>query len=134
MKKGMSRIAAGLIADVLMIALLAVAFTLPGKLMSDLKSKASLDTEAAISAIISEDYAQAAGRLTNVQTEFMKAQKYMMLFLNHDDIYELQQSIAGCIQLALAEDDGQIFLEMERIKIILAYLHSIEHFSITNLL
>ena len=59
--------------------------------------------------------------------------EHLKLFLDHEDLDELDATLVGCQRLIEVQEDKQVLFELEHIINIATYLKEIEVFTIYNL-
>ena len=123
-----------LVAAVVMIPGLILLFIFPSSCIGNVSKELTSEAENAIDAVFKEDWTTVISALERMQAHFLSKKEILMMFLNHQDISELEASIRGCLQLARAHDNAQILLELESIAVSSQYLDSIEKWSLFTLL
>jgi len=68
-----------------------------------------------------------------IEKRFLPASNVLKLFYDHEDVDTLDSELSTAKQLAKVEEKAEIFLSLENIKSIAAFLAGIETFSIPNL-
>ena len=80
-----------------------------------------------------ENWEQVRQSVDIIEQRFLPASDVLKLFYDHEDVDMLDTEISTAKQLAKVEEKAEIFLSLENIKSIAAYLAGIETFSIPNL-
>ena len=80
-----------------------------------------------------ENWEQVRQNVDFIEQRFLPAGNVLKLFYDHEDVDTLDTEISTAKQHARAEEKAEIFLSLENIKSIAAYLAGIETFSIPNL-
>ena len=87
----------------------------------------------AIGMIEAGDWAEANAGINAVNDAFQEKKERLKLFLDHEDLDELDATLMGCRRLIEVQEDKQILFELERVINIATYLKEIEVFTVYNL-
>ena len=112
---------------------LAILFIVTNHSIRSISGEVIFAAEGAIDAVFREDWEDAILLLEGSSRRFEEKKHRLMLFLNHEDIAELEISLKGSLQLAKAHDDAQILLELESIITKTAFLRSVEQLRVFTL-
>lgn len=86
-----------------------------------------------IGLVQNEEWERAVVNSESMVRRFEEARDPLKLFINHEDIDELEEALKSCLQLAKAEDSGQFLVELVFIISQSSYLESIETLTLFNL-
>ena len=122
-----------IVACILSVALLIFAFTYPKQMLKELSEDTIADTHTLISAIQSQDWPHADTLIDDIEQRFLDREQPLRLFLDHEDIDEMQMTIKGVHRLVEQRDNAQLLFELEHIINMAQYIYGIESFSFHNL-
>ncbi|MDD3920727.1 MAG: DUF4363 family protein [Eubacteriales bacterium] len=122
------------IATVCIVLLLLFLFIVPSMSLKRACLALRTDAKGTLAAVFREDWDDATALLTHANDLFFSYRDGMHLYLNHQDIAELETALKGCLQMARVQENGQLLLELEHILTHLDYLESIENLTLFNLL
>lgn len=122
-----------LIACLIAFALLAFLFIYPRMQLTELSETLCTGADAVIGWIEAGDWAQARAGIDEINTAFQVEKEHLKLFLDHEDLDELDATLVGCQRLIEVQEDKQVLFELEHIINIATYLKEIEVFTIYNL-
>ena len=86
-----------------------------------------------IDLVQNEEWEKAVSNAQSMVKRFEESRDPLKLFINHEDIDELEEAVKSCLQLAKAEDSGQFLVELVFIISQSSYLESIETLTLFNL-
>ena len=115
-----------LIACLIAFALLAFLFIYPRMQLTELSETLCTGADAG-------DWVQARAGIDEINTAFQVEKEHLKLFLDHEDLDELDATLVGCQRLIEVQEDKQVLFELEHIINIATYLKEIEVFTIYNL-
>lgn len=122
-----------LVATLVILAGLILLFIFPHQCISSLSGELTSGAEAAIEHVFQENWQEVVSTLERMQQAFFSKKNALLLFLDHQQIGELESSLRGSLQLARAHDDAQILLELENVIVDAENLTSVERLSMFTL-
>lgn len=108
-------------------------FIFPAMYLKNMTEDIDVLAADAIRAVQNEDYASARQDVIRIQERFLLAHQPLKLFLNHEDIDELEVLISIAVSVSEIEDGAELLNSLERIRSCADYLENIETFSLYNL-
>ena len=115
------------------LALLLFLFLYPRMVLAELSETLCAGADALIGQIEAGDWERANAGIDEINGAFRTKKEVLKLFLNHEDLDELDATLMGCRRLIEVEEDKQVLFELERVVNIATYLKEIEVFTIYNL-
>lgn len=122
-----------LAACLIALALLLFLFLYPRMVLAELSETLCAGADALIGQIEAGDWERANAGIDEINGAFRTKKEVLKLFLNHEDLDELDATLMGCRRLIEVEEDKQVLFELERVVNIATYLKEIEVFTIYNL-
>lgn len=122
-----------LAACLIALALLLFLFLYPRMVLTELSETLCAGVDALIGQIEAGDWERANAGIDEINGAFRTKKEALKLFLNHEDLDELDATLMGCRRLIEVEEDKQVLFELERVVNIATYLKEIEVFTIYNL-
>ena len=122
-----------LAACLIALALLLFLFLYPRMVLAELSETLCAGADAHIGQIEAGDWERAIAGIDEINGAFRTKKETLKLFLNHEDLDELDATLMGCRRLIEVEEDKQVLFELERVVNIATYLKEIEVFTIYNL-
>lgn len=122
-----------LAACLIALALLLFLFLYPRMVLTELSETLCAGADALIGQIEAGDWERANAGIDEINGAFRTKKEVLKLFLNHEDLDELDATLMGCRRLIEVEEDKQVLFELERVVNIATYLKEIEVFTIYNL-
>lgn len=122
-----------LAACLIALALLLFLFLYPRMVLAELSETLCAGADALIGQIEAGDWERANAGINEINGAFRTKKEVLKLFLNHEDLDELDATLMGCRRLIEVEEDKQVLFELERVVNIATYLKEIEVFTIYNL-
>jgi hypothetical protein len=122
-----------LAACLIALALLLFLFLYPRMVLTELSETLCAGADALIGQIEAGDWERANAGIDEINGAFRTKKEALKLFLNHEDLDELDATLMGCRRLIEVEEDKQVLFELERVVNIATYLKEIEVFTIYNL-
>lgn len=114
--------------------LLLFLFIVPSMVLSNMCHALRTYTLEARSAAENSEQKTAVFHLEQAIEVFLEYRDGLHLFLNHQDVAELEASLRGALQIARVEMSGQLLMELENILTHLDYVESIERLTLYNLM
>lgn len=115
------------------LALLLFLFIYPRMVLTELSDRICAGANELIGMIEAGDWAEANAGINAVNDAFQEKKERLKLFLDHEDLDELDATLMGCRRLIEVQEDKQILFELERVINIAMYLKEIEVFTVYNL-
>ncbi len=109
-------------------------FIFPARFLEQLSTELVTAAKAAIEAALDDDWGQVYEGLTGAYDRFLRVQDYLHLFLDHEEVLELEVGLQSSVALARAQDLGQLMPELSVVISQAQYLNNIENFNIFTLL
>ena len=122
-----------LVACIVALLLLLFLFTYPRMVITKLSEVLCAGAEETMACIRVGDWARANAGIGRMNGAFQQKKERLKLFLDHEDLDELDATLMGCVRLIEAEEDKQVLFELERIINMATYLKGIEVFTVYNL-
>ncbi len=122
-----------LAACLIALALLLFLFLYPRMVLAELSETLCAGADALIGQIEAGDWERANAGIDEINGAFRAKKGALKLFLNHEDLDELDATLMGCRRLIKVEEDKHVLFELERIVNMATYLKEIEVFTIYNL-
>lgn len=122
-----------LVACIVALLLLLFLFTYPRMVITKLSEVLCAGAEETMACIRVGDWARANAGIGRMNGAFQQKKERLKLFLDHEDLDELDATLMGCVRLIEAEEDKQVLFELERIINMATYLKEIEVFTVYNL-
>ncbi len=122
-----------LVACIVALLLLLFLFTYPRMVITKLSEVLCAGAEETMACIRVGDWARANAGIGRMNGAFQQKKERLKLFLDHEDLDELDATLMGCVRLIKAEEDKQVLFELERIINMATYLKEIEVFTVYNL-
>ena len=122
-----------LVACIVALLLLLFLFTYPRMVITKLSEVLCAGAEETMACIRVGDWARANAGIEHMNDAFQEKKERLKLFLDHEDLDELDATLMGCVRLIEAEEDKQVLFELERIINMATYLKEIEVFTVYNL-
>lgn len=122
-----------LAACLIALALLLFLFLYPRMVLAELSETLCAGADALIGQIEAGDWERANAGIDEINGAFRTKKEVLKLFLNHEDLDELDATLMGCRRLIEVEEDKQVLFELERVVNMATYLKEIEVFTIYNL-
>lgn len=123
-----------LIAVILILAGLACLFYFPQMYYEKVYNMICDSAQRAEEVLRRGDYETAIVILSDLNDYYNEAEQPLKLYLHHTAVYDVEVAILGCLNLAQARDDRQIFFELQTIQVKAEALRQVELFSLFNLL
>ena len=127
-------VTANIIALIVTVALLLFLFLYPRRYMEEMAAPIVLAAAAAEEAAISADWPEVEARIREIRSRFEAGKNTAKLFLNHEDVDEMDALIGAAERTAQVKDDAELLIHLERIGVTAEYLAGIETFDVTDLL
>ncbi|MEG1547235.1 MAG: DUF4363 family protein [Clostridia bacterium] len=133
MKRSSHFAVANIIGTVIAIVLLLLLFIFPGHYLQKMTQELDATAEDTTEAVLSGDWQRARRDTLAMRERFDRSKQPIKLFLNHEDIDELEAHIYSAVLLAQVEEGANLLDNVEHIRNAVAYLEGIETFNIFNL-
>ena len=122
-----------LVACIVALLLLLFLFTYPRMVITRLSETLCAGAEETMACIKAGDWTRANAGIGRMNDAFQEKKERLKLFLDHEDLDELDATLMGCVRLIEVEEDKQVLFELERIINMATYLKEIEVFTVYNL-
>lgn len=121
------------IAVLITVLFLTFLFIYPRYFLKKMTGELIRTSKETIDLVQNEEWEKAVSNAQSMVKRFEESRDPLKLFINHEDIDELEEAVKSCLQLAKAEDSGQFLVELVFIISQSSYLESIETLTLFNL-
>lgn len=127
MTKGKGYSIISLLAGIVAVAVLILAFTLPAGYIEGVKETMAYDIQQAKDAVMAGDMLSAENSIEKIYVEFQRKQHNLKLMCHHDNIDEMEKSLNCCRDLVRLEQSDNLICELNQLQQVLEHMTSVEN-------
>ena len=127
MTKGKGYSIISLLAGIVAVAVLILAFTLPAGYIEEVKETVGFEIQRAKDAVMAGDMLSAENSIEKIYVEFQRKQHNLKLMCHHDNIDEMEKSLNCCRDLVKLEQSDNLICELNQLQQVLEHMASVEN-------